>query len=376
MTSTSVQAVHIREYEERSSPKPHTVYKIEVQANVRSWFMWRRYSEFDDLNLQLTKSTGSPPPASLPPKHKFSILRSHTDPKLLEERREGLENYLRAIVRAKDGKWRDAHAFREFLGIPVGRPAASQSIASSGEFSSSSWLEEHVELQARIRDVRADINKRDALADRGDVASSHKLNVSAKQKLAAVFTRTSGLEEGLKTLGLSGMTEGELQRRTDMAARLRDDCEKLSKMVTVARLSSRDPGGTRSQGSSKLNSRTTMNHAPESDRDALLGSGNGGGNFSTRHSGRVFGAGAKPQETEVTRPLDDYGVFSLQKTMMQEQDNQLASLTSILQRQKHMGSAIGSEIEYQNNLLDDLSNDVDRVGGKLSAANKQLNRLG
>ncbi|TFL06515.1 syntaxin [Pterulicium gracile] len=363
MSSTSIQAIHIRDYEERSSPTPHTVYKIEVQANVRSWLMWRRYSEFDDLNIQLTKDAGSSPPASLPPKHKFSILRFHTDPKMLEERKEGLENYLRAILRAKEDKWRNAYSFREFLGVPVGRPTASQSVAAATEFSSSSWLEEHLELQARIRDIRADINKRDALSDRGDVASSHKLNVSAKQKLAAVFTRTSNLEEGLKTLGMNGMSEGELQRRTDMAARLRDDCEKLTKMVTVARLSSRDAGNASGGGS---------NAAAASDREALIGGAHEG--FTNKPSGRVFGS--KPQETDVTRPLDDHGVFSLQQTMMQNQDQQLSALTSVLQRQRHMGEAIGSEIEYQNGLLDGLTDDVDRVGGKLSAASKQMNRLG
>ena len=118
---TAIQAVFIRGYEERTSPKPHTVYRIDIQAHVRSWQMWRRYSEFDDLHGELTKEVGAAPPCALPPKHKFSILRSKTDVKILEERRTGLETYLRAIVGAKDGRWRDTYAFRTFLGVPVGR---------------------------------------------------------------------------------------------------------------------------------------------------------------------------------------------------------------------------------------------------------------
>ncbi|KNZ71412.1 Vacuolar morphogenesis protein 7 like protein [Termitomyces sp. J132] len=316
---TAIQAVCIRGYEERSVPKPHTVYRIEIQAHVRSWQMWRRYSEFDDLHTELTKAVGSPPPASLPPKHKFSFMRSRIDTKLLEERRSGLENYLRAILSAKEDQWRESFPFKDFLGVPVSR----QGVGPPTQFTSSTWLDEHIELQTRIRTVRADINKRDALSDCGDIA---------------------------------GMGEGELQRRTDMVARLRDDHEKLTRMVTVARQTSRPSAGTSNAP------------VPESDREALLGTN------VFKPVTRVFGA--QPKETEQTRPLDNHGIFTMQQVQMQEQDQQLAELTTILQRQKQLGMAISNEIETQIELLDDLAGEVDRVGGKLTATNRQLNRLG
>ncbi|RDB28505.1 Vacuolar morphogenesis protein 7 [Hypsizygus marmoreus] len=351
---TAIQAVNIRGYEERSTPKPHTVYRIEIQAHVRSWQMWRRYSEFDDLHTELTKSTGAPPPCPLPPKHKFSLIRSRTDSKVLEERRIGLEEYLRAILGAKDEKWRESFAFKAFLGVPVSR----QGGGPPTQFTSATWLDENIELQTRIRAVRADINKRDALSDRGDVAASHKANVSAKTKLAGVSARIGTLEKGLQELGMQGLTEGELQRRLDMVARLRDDHEKLTRMVTVARQTSQlaAAGGP-------------AQTVPESDREALLGTSTG-----IKPVTRVFGAA--PKETEQTRPLDDHGVFVLQDAQIQEQDEQLAQLTAILQRQRQLGEAISNEIGHHIEILDDLSNNVDRVGGKLTAANRQLNRLG
>jgi len=171
------------------------------------------------------------------------------------------------------------------------------------------------------------------------------------------------LTRGLQELGMSGMSEGELQRRTDMVARLQDDCEKLGKMVTVARQTSRGLVAPEGAVSGK-----TL--APESDRAALLG----GSAFPK--PGRVFGAGAAPKETEVTRPLDDAGLFQLQQQQMDQQDDKVSQLTSILQRQRHLGEAIGAELASQIELLDDLSADVDTVGGKLTAAKKQLNRLG
>ncbi|KAI0824222.1 syntaxin [Trametes gibbosa] len=358
--STIIQAIHVPAWEERNEPKAHIVFRIEVQASVRSWQMWRRYSEFADLHLELTKSAGAPPPAPLPPKHALALFRSSTNPALLEERRAGLETYLRAILAARDARWRDAFAFRDFLGVPIGKPSAHDT-ASAG-LSSAAWLDEHQALQARVRDVRADINRRDALADAGDVSGSHTANVHAKKTLAGVLSRVGVLDEGLRTLALAGLSEGELQRRTDMVARLRDDCEKLAKIVTVARMTARGIG-----------SAAERNPAAATDREALMAPSTSG--FS-RPVARVFGQAAQPKETEQTRPLDDHGLFQMQQTQMEQQDVQLSQLSTILQRQKQIGLAIHQEVAEQNNELDFLSDEVDRVGGKLTNAKRQLNRLG
>ncbi|KAF7306979.1 Snare domain containing protein [Mycena indigotica] len=347
-----VVSVLIPRYEERSKPSPHTVYEIKVKANIRDWSIWRRYSEFDDLDRALRDATHEAPPAPLPSKHSLSIFRSHSDPKLLEERRTGLELYLRAILSAKDDKWRESYLFRQFLGMPVGKQ--SETVQT---YTLASWLDEHIELQARIRDVRADINKRDALSDRGDTNGAHSSNVAAKKQLAGVISRLGKLAEGLQDLAMGGMSEGELHRRTDMVARLRDDCEKLGKMVTVARQIAR-PGASSSR-----------NPAPDSDRDALMGSP------TSKPFGRVFGAAAKPRETEETRPLDDHGLFMLQEAKMQQQDSEVSQLTAVLQRQRHLGEAISNELALQIELLDDLANRVDDTSGKLQSANRQMGRL-
>ena len=364
MTS-AIQAIHIPAYEDRAEPSPHTVYRIQITANVREWPMWRRYSEFADLHTELTKSTGSSPPAPLPPKHSFSMFRSRSSPTMLEQRKLGLETYLRAILSAREDKWRESYAFKEFIGVPVGKNTViegrSNAASSSKTFTLVSWLDENMELQSSVRDVRADINKRDALSDRGDVSGSHQTNVQAKKKLLAVQTRIDALDDGLKSLAMAGISEGELQRRTEMVARLRDDCDKLTKMVTIARHTSRGLGKT-----------LERDPAPESDRSALLGKG-----FTTFSKlGRVLGAPPPPQETEETRPLDSNGLLQLQKAKIDDQDANLAQLSAILQRQKHLGLAIDSEIKQHIEILDQLDHDVDRFGNKLSSAKKQMNRLG
>ena len=245
---------------------------------------------------------------------------------------------------------------------PEGKGPAAGS--ASAAFTSSSWLDEHTDVQARIRDVRADVNRRDALSDRGDVSGAHQANVQAKKKLAAALTRVGTLAEGLQDLGYAGMSEGELLRRRDMVARLQDDCEKLAKIVTVARMTSRGIGTS-----------AERNPASESDRAALLEPPPNASGFQ-RPVRRVFGAAAQPQETEQTRPLDNGGLMQSQQAKMDQQDGLLAELSTILARQKQLGLAIHQEVAEQINMLDDLTNEVDHVGGKLTNAKRQLNRLG
>lgn len=361
--ATAIQSVRILGHEERQEPKSHVVYRIEVQASVRSWFMWRRYSEFDDLHTELTKTTGAPPPQLLPPKRQLSLFRSKDNPQIIQERKEGLESYLRAIVSSKDNRWRETSVFKEFLGIPISKKEGSESSAPS-EFTSATWLDEHLDIQNRVREIRADVNKRDALADRGDVSSAHNTNVQAKKKLAAVLNRLGILTDGLKTLALAGLSEGEIQRRTDMTARLQDDCEKLSKMMIAARSASRAFASSIP---------ANQNPASAADRAALLGPSQAS---RDRPFARVFGAAAsQPQETEQTRPLDEHGIYQLQQAKMEEQDVHLSQLTTILARQRQLGLAINQEIAEQNEMLDDLTTAVDQTGSKLNAAKKKLNKL-
>ncbi|KAG8736983.1 hypothetical protein FRC10_008669 [Ceratobasidium sp. 414] len=350
-----IQSVHIRSHETRPEPKPHTEYRIEVQGPV-----WRRYSEFTELDVELATATGGSPPAPLPPKHAFSLSfrRSINDEKLIEERRAGLETYLRAIVSAKDPKWRDNLSFREFLNAPrANASSAGGNLAS--QFTTASWLDEQADLLTMVRDIRADLNKRDALSDRNDVQGAHTAGVNAKRNLSALVLRVGMLAKGLAELAMGGLSQGELQRRNDMVARLQDDCEKLGKMVVAARQTSRG---------------TERVLPSAADREALLQ--NQSSVTGSKPFGRVFGQKQAPQETTETRSLDAQGLMQLQATHMEQQDEQLSQLSAILRRQNQIGVAIGVEIAQQVEMLDQLSTDLDSTGNKLTNARKQLNRLG
>src|SRR5258708_978299 len=363
-----IQSIFIKELETRGGSKPYTVYKITVQAAVRTWNVWHRYSEFATLHQDLLNETSSPPPASLPSKHNFSIRspfgRGH-DEKVLEERRTGLETYLRAILSSKDSKWRDTLQFRDFIGAPTTKIESSFSTSGS-HFTSSSWLDEHAELQTLVRDIRADLNKRDALSVRNEVAASHTSNVQGKKKLATLISRLDVLSKGIDEIALGGLAEGEVQRRKDMAARLQDDATSLGKMVIAARRIG------------ALSGAGVVHESPASqgDRDVLLSMpGSLGEPSSTRQVGRVFGK-RTVQETDQTRPLDDAGLMQLQQVQMEQQDAQIGQLFAAVHRQKHLGLAVHDEVAYQNELLDQLSADIDNTGVRLASAKKQIGRLG
>ena len=79
----SIQSITIPGYETRYSPKTHTAYRIQISTPVRTWDVWRRYSDFESLVQELKSETGRTVDGEgLPPKHAWSIRRSVDDVKV------------------------------------------------------------------------------------------------------------------------------------------------------------------------------------------------------------------------------------------------------------------------------------------------------
>jgi len=302
---------------------------------------------------------------SLPSKNRgWATLFSKTltDNKLIEERKSGLERYLRAILVDKDPRWRDSHAFQQFLMAPT---LASSNVGSTSnnratEFTLASWLEEHAALQDQARSIRALLAKRDTLARSGDTTAAHSTSVDAKKSLATFVHALTRLTKGLDDMGKSGLNEGELRRRSDMLSKLQDELETCSKLANSFKSVSSVPPGQRA--------RDAAENDTSGNRQALLG--------NAKPSGRVLGKKASANlETAQTRPLDNTGLLQLQQEAVQEQDDRLESITAVIRRQKQLGIAIYNELESQNVMLDELAGDVDRTSGKLDKAKTQLKRL-
>ncbi|KAG0357238.1 hypothetical protein BG005_003804 [Podila minutissima] len=468
----TLQAIYVRDYETRTNPKPHTVFRVEVHAAVRTWSVWKRYSEFETLhNRYIELFPDHSPPMPLPTKHWWQSTLDNPD--LLEERRAGLETYLRGILSHRDDRWRLTHEWNEFLAIPVGRSQAdllvgshaSQAAAAAGRdspapsllshlnffgigggpqtsssdtasiasgttvgqnslsgshaptqfYTTESWLEEFRHLQSMAREVRSLINRRETHLGRSEISASHNCTIQSKKLLTSLGLKIPALENGLTTLAMGNpggggkgsiMSDGELRRRQDMLAELKDEREVLTKLVIANRQNDgvvgyQGPGGNVP--------------ASSGDRNALLvgkgshslaqGGGTGGnisnntygcsvvssaessfgGSGSSVHSGsnrmstsrRVFGRVVQnlTQETSQTRGLDNEGLLLLQQEQMKQQDDHIEQFNAILQRQKHIGLAIGQELDNQIQLLDELDRDVDRTTLKLGLVNKKIGKI-
>ncbi|CAH2296106.1 sorting nexin-24 [Pelobates cultripes] len=77
-------------YEESDLERGYTVFRIEVLVNGRRHFVEKRYSEFHALHKKLKKSIKTP---EIPSKHVRNWI-----PKVLEQRRQGLESYLQTVI--------------------------------------------------------------------------------------------------------------------------------------------------------------------------------------------------------------------------------------------------------------------------------------
>ncbi|KAG2175700.1 hypothetical protein INT43_001347 [Umbelopsis isabellina] len=363
--SENIQAIYVRNAENRNKPNPHTVYRIEIHAAVRTWSIWKRYSEFEKFHNQLVAQFPKhPPPNALPAKHWFTKTYGNVD--LIEDRRRGLDAYLRGIMSSRDDRWRQTDTWREFLSIPTGRP-----LDASSMYTSESWLDEFREMQTSAREIRSLVNKRETHIARNEISASHNCTMQAKKLLTTMSSRLSDLDSGLiglanGSMGESLMTEGELRRRQDMLAGLKDERDGLARLVSAAR-------------ADIMPSDTTKQPAKAGDRRALLKTSNNSppGHSAAPVSNRVFGNANRqpPRETEQTRGVDNEGLLKLQQQMMDDQDSQVEQFSSILSRQRQVSFAIGQELENQNQLLEELDADVDRTQVKLKFANKKLSKI-
>ncbi|KAF9363190.1 hypothetical protein BGX34_004694 [Mortierella sp. NVP85] len=449
-----LQAIYVRDYETRTQPKPHIVYRVEVHAAVRTWSVWKRYSEFEHLNERFEELfPGQPPPQGLPGKHWWQSTMDN--PELLEERRAGLELYLRAILSHQDDKWRLTREWNEFLAVPIGRsqtdllaskrastvstssgrnspslfshfnifgfggnqaapaedstgtsPAAASPMMNPGPapqtFTTESWLEEYRTLQGVAREVRTLINKRDTHLNRSEISASHNSTIQSKKLLTSLGLRIPALESGLTTLAMgagggrkgSVMSDGELRRRQDMLAELKDEREVLTKLVLANRQNEGVVGyqGAGSSAPASAGDRNSLlvakNSRPLSNRSsgdehtlveayhAESGSQPAGGFSRMPNPRRVFGRVVQTvTESSETRGLDNEGLLILQQQQMQQQDDHIEQFSAILQRQKHIGLAIGQELDDQIHMLDELDRDVDRTALKLSLVNKKIGKI-
>ncbi|KIR55065.1 hypothetical protein I315_02302 [Cryptococcus gattii Ru294] len=368
---SDIQDISIISTKEVDTPKPHTVYVIQVTTPTRTWTVSRRYNDFVALHAELKSSTGQEPPSPLPPKTWGGLSLGKNNQDKVRERKPLLEQYLRSILNTKSHLWRSAYTFSDFLSIPSHTNSSNSSHPKAGaKFTPQSWLLEHAALQTVLRSARSALLKRDALASMSNATGSRSAAVEAKRHLKEVGNRLEILGKGLTQLRDIG--EGEMRRREELVEGLKVERESLSRMAEAGVRSAPSLSGNgTTAGSGTAAGNGADGRRGETSPWTLPGQPMPG----ALPSGRVFGARQPPQETEQTRPLDDRQLLQFQTDTMAQQDDQLQNLSRLLQTQRRMGEEIHQEIESQNELLEHIEQSVDKTGRKLGKAKREMNRL-
>ncbi|OAK99486.1 Phox-like protein [Phaeosphaeriaceae sp. SRC1lsM3a] len=358
--------------------KTYTEYSVRIEHPFPRTpsTVQKRYSDFAALHAELRSDVGSAPPAPLPAKSwgigsLIGLGGGTASPEAIETRRIGLEHYLQAIETAEDGRWRLSKPYRSFLHLDdkdSNKAAASVPGAQFGKDrvrDSSDWLDKHAALKSSLQDARRWLTSREQATA---ATAQHEAAANAKKSLVRAGTLISALDEGLARLGGSAgdewsadrLGDGEMRRRRDMTSGLRKEKDGLESVLNSMAVKAAVSG---SGNSSTL---STSSAAVTQEQKAGLFKG-------AKPSGRrVLGA---PQETERTRELDNEGVLQMQKQIIQEQDEDLVDLTTVVRRMKEMGVAINTEIVEQNAMLGLLDEDVERVDGKIKIAKKRIAKI-
>ncbi|KAI4911168.1 hypothetical protein J4E85_011306 [Alternaria conjuncta] len=371
--------------------KAYTSYTIKIEHPFprAATTLQKRYSDFSALDSTLRSEVSAAPPAPLPPKSwlgGFLGLGTTTStPEAIEKRRVGLEAYLRAIESAEDGRWRVSKAYKQFLELGEkdganGKKAAGFPGSQFGKDrvrDSSDWLDKHSELKSNLQDARRWLTKREQATA---ATAQHEAAANAKKSLVRAGTLISALEEGLSRLGGSNsktsddwsaekLGDGEIRRRKDMISGLRKERDGLDSVLNSMAVKAAISGS----GTSSTPSTSSSAAVTESQKAGLFSSRNTS-NTKSSSSRRVLG-GPPAAETDKTRELDNDGVLQLQQQIIQEQDEDLVDLTTVVRRMKEMGVQINTEIVEQNAMLGLFEEDVERVDGKVRIAKKRVDKI-
>jgi regulator of vacuolar morphogenesis len=275
--------------------------------------VWKRYSELAVFHDLLSKEC--PPVPEFPPKSYFVAF---DNPGLIDRRKKQLNDYFMALTKLPAGK---SPLFYSSLGIsPHSKP----------ELDFQTWFPFYNKTADMIRSVRESIVQ--------DKQSSILKNQVTRQ-VSTIQSRIQQLGSLLSHSEKQFITEEELLRRRNLLQSL--DKEAMDLQSLWASRPHKD----------------TPNIIADKNREELIGK-------------PVF---VRPSAQ--LQELDNRQLIENQQALIQQQDDALDTLLSVVQRQKAIGKAIGEELDIQNTLLEDLDAKVDVTGHSMKNVQSKLQRL-
>lgn len=312
-----------------SSSSP-TYFSIQVILEGRvTYTVNRRYSEFATFAQDIEQEMGEPTPVALPSKKWIG----NSNHEFLEERRRGLELFLRRLIKIEE--WRDSLAVQQFLDVAKHRRQAADKLNYEP---AAIWVKATSEVRLLLQQAKTSTS-----------TESRRYVLTARNKIKE-------LEGSLitdKSLG-----EGEYVRRRNVILELSQMLDKLE-----------NPSAGKFSSDSYANRNSTSFNGGEQRSQEQLSLF---GNAPARTSRRVLGAGV---ETDRTRQFNNSGLVTLQKDDMQKQDQIIESLRKTIRTQREIGEQIHDELEYQNRLLDNLDQETHSTNAKLNQARRRVTKF-
>lgn len=258
---------------------------------------------------------------------------------------------------------------------------------------SSRWYDTYRTLNAHLVSAKQLVNTRAVYLSQGQSTLAISVAVQAKKELEMIG---KGIEELERTHtatsvdsksrsrsnsaskpkeGESGVTEklsdAEISKRLDSISTLKSELSQIQTELLKLPSSFNSPSPFTSSVPSS-NSTTLVSTSPASSRRIF-----GSASSSDSQTSSGFPSSTIPNST-LPSELNTFSseqLLSYQTSIFSQQDAQLEALSQVLKKQKHIGEAIHSELELQNEMLDELGEDVDSVDRNLKRAGRKLGRL-
>ena len=321
-------------------------YNVNIKMPLRSSSVLRRYSEFTRLVDKLCYEIGINKkdfPYKLP--LKASIWSITNKNAVIMERQVELTSFLNQLLKDKD--LQNHPLVHEFLQLPASFKVTSSMFERKGKDASITEL---------------------IIADAQTIDSHKWLEYSRLFKY-----HINELRDSYDTAGNISM---KVDIRDKINKIIKPNLEQLSDCLTYLLNNQKIDKREYSKRQVLLDSLRTDLDGLFGDLDALNSKDSNKKNLFS-NSRRVLGGATNgnAKETNETLPLDNQELLQQQLQIHQQQDQDVAQLRKLIQRQKEIGLTINTEVEEQNELLDQFGQDVDNTNDRLRMARKKARNI-
>ncbi|KAI9183336.1 hypothetical protein H9P43_004253 [Blastocladiella emersonii ATCC 22665] len=363
-----------------------TFYRIQVAevvypAGSAAGGVLRRYSEVSKLHSDL---------AAAYPVHRHvldtaglpgrSLFKNSTA--VVAARQRSLAQYLTTLVSTPP--FATSPQLAEFLGLDVatltqlqrgGAGPHGRRTSNGGALTGpASWLERLQHAQGRIVDLRKACIERDSLLAAGDSMRAQRVASHAAVEADELLIELGQLEAGLSEAtaagapGPGGISPKERVRRSNLLLSARQEVIAVQQRLNVT--SSLFGNASAASTTAAPSTPARSDHPPR----RTVGRPTGSAGIPGAFPGAAPGAYASSPRVDLAGATNS-DLVQLQHATMAEQDSVIQEIGAVVGRLKQIGTTMNDELEAQNQMIDETRDEVDRVAGRVQAANRKTRRM-